>query len=127
MNFIIIDKRIENAIKRALVQIEKEVSFDVYKEIERVLLDSIFFKKLTIEDVNFVLSLLRSQCKYRDEENEKECASKRQSQTKKEKRKNSANYPFLTGVILLAVSGVMSVLFFFWHPQSVTDFQNSSS
>ena len=31
---------------------------------------------------------------------------------KKEKRKNSANYPFLTGVILLAVSGVMSVLFF---------------
>lgn len=95
MNFIIIDKRIENAIKRALVQIEKEVSFDVYKEIERVLLDSIFFKKLTIEDVNFVLSLLRSQCKHRDEENEKESASKRQSQTKKEKRKNIESFDFI--------------------------------
>ena len=31
---------------------------------------------------------------------------------KEEKRKDSANYPFLTGLILLAVSAVMSVLFY---------------
>lgn len=95
MNFIIIDTRIENAIKRALIQIEKEVSFDVYKEIERVLLNSISFKKLTIEDVNFVLSLLGSQCKHWDEENEKESVSKRQSQTKNEKRKNIKLFDFI--------------------------------
>ena len=31
---------------------------------------------------------------------------------KEEKRKDSTNYPFLTGLILLAVSAVMSVLFY---------------
>ncbi len=95
MNFIIIDKKTENEIKRALFQIQKEVSFDVYKEIEKVLLNSIYLKKLTVEDVNFVLSLLRSQCKHRDEENEKECISKRQSQTKIEKIKKIKSFGFI--------------------------------
>ena len=90
MNFIVIDKRIENKIKRTLIQLKKEVSFDVYKQIEKVLLNSISLKRLSIEDVNFVLSLLRGHYRCKDEKNVKECAWKRCLQQNKEKRNNKS-------------------------------------
>lgn len=95
MNFIVIDKKIEDAIKRALFQLKKEVSLDIYKQIERILLNSISCKRLSIEDVNIVLSLLKNNYIQKNDKDKKEFTLKKYLQKNEEKRKKYKFFDFI--------------------------------
>lgn len=58
MNFIVVDKKIEDALLLALSQIQKEIPFGIYKEIEKILLKSIENKQLSVIDINIILSMI---------------------------------------------------------------------
>lgn len=83
MSFIVINKKSEEAIRRALLQLKNNVPIVLYKEIERILLNSIAHKRLSIYDINNVFSLLNSSNVLKNEKNCEEHLSKRNLQKNK--------------------------------------------
>ena len=95
MSFIIINKKAEDAIRRALLQLQSEVPWDIYEEIERILLNSIAHKRLSIYDINNVFSLLNCSNVLKNEKNFEEHSSKRNSQKKQKARNKSKSFDFV--------------------------------
>lgn len=95
MSFIVINKKTEEALKRALLQLKNEVSFGIYKEIERILLNAIRHKRLSIYDVNNVFSLLNSCNELKSRNNVEEHSSKRNSLNKQEQRNKNKSFDFV--------------------------------
>ena len=94
MNYIVINKKIEDAIRCALIQLKKEVAVEVYKEIEKVLLDCIMRKKLSLKDVDVILSLLKGHTKPQNEKIE-EHISKKLLVKSEEKRNDNKSFNFI--------------------------------
>ncbi len=95
MSFIIINKKTEDAIRRALLQLQNEVPCDIYEEIERILLNSIAHKRLSIYDINNVFSLLNSSKVLKKEKIFEEHASKRNLQKKQKERNKNKSFDFV--------------------------------
>lgn len=95
MSFIFINKKKEEEIRRALLQLKNEVPRDIYKEIERILLTSIMHKRLSINEVNSVLSLLNILPELKSEHKMEEYISKRYMRKKQKNRKIQKSFNFV--------------------------------
>ena len=95
MSFIVINKKTEDAIIRALLQLQNEVPRDVYKEIETILLSSIAHKRLSIDDVNNIISLLKITPELKSEHKIEEDTLKRHKRKKRENRNQKKSFNFV--------------------------------
>lgn len=104
MSFIVINKKTEDSIRKALLQLQNEVPRDIYKEIETILLSSIAHKRLSIDEVNNILSLLKIipelKSKYKIEED----SLKRHKRKKQENRNQKKFFNYVLYEHLFIVS-----------------------